>query len=210
MTPTTYFPSTIPYRLGFYHEVVWNTDVSADGPTGRTQRFKNWTTPKRRLHLQIMGLGGSGSISEASKKTVRQFLYALGGRYTPFYIYNPVASDYDAAGDPQQTYAGLFNTTFPQVCPFKGGTITNIYKNGSIYKTTGNFVQDALGAGGETRIASVTGGLPSNGDAITVDVTGAYERIAVRLMNDVGRIDFDFDAAIPPAMFSLDLEEDFG
>ncbi len=210
MTPTTYFPSTIPYRLGFYAEVVWNTDVSQEGPTGRTQRFKNWTTPKRRMHLSVMGLGGSGSVSEASNKTVRQFLYTLGGRYLPFYIFNPRATDYDAGADPQQTYVGIFNTTFPMVCPFKGGTITKIYKNGSSYRLPGHFTVDASGPGGETRIATVDSTQPSNGDVITVDVTGAYERIPVRLMNDVGRMDFDFGAAVPPTQYQIDVEEDFG
>ncbi len=209
-TPTTYFPSTIPYELGFYHEVVWNTDVSAEGPSGRTQRFKNWTTPKRRMHLRPLGLGGSGAVSEASNKAVRQFLYSLGGRYTPFYIFNPKSGDYDAVSDPQQTYVGIFNTAFPMVCPFKGGTITKIYKNGSSYRLPGHFTVDSSGSGGETRIVTVDSTQPSNGDVITVDVTGCYERIPVRQMSDVGRIDFDFAGANPPTRFQIDVEEDFG
>lgn len=208
-TATTYFPS-VPYALDFHHEVVWSTDVSPMGPTGRVQRFKNWDVPQRRMYLTTLGLGGTGSVSEATNKAVRQFLYTLAGRYLPFFIFNPKSGDYDAAKDIPQTFVGLFNTTFPMTCPFKGGTITNIYKNGSLYRTTGQFTQDNNGAGGEVRITTVNSPLPANGDEISVDVTGAYERIQVRLMEDANRVGFDFRAAQPPSQYAISVEEDWG
>lgn len=209
--PTTYFPSVL-YKIGFEQGRRWNTSRSDENPlSGRVQRFKNWTTPKRRLTLTVVGLDGTSySVSATTVATVRAFLNTVAGAYGNFYIFNPHAENYVHAADPVQTYCGPFDTAFPQVCPFRGGTITNIYKNGTLYKTTGNFTQDSSGPGGETRIASVTGGLPADGDIITVDVTGAYERIPVVQLVDFDDFRYDWTAANPATEIGLKLEEDFG
>lgn len=219
VVPTIYFPSNVQFKIGFQRDQVWNTDASKQTPTGRQQVFKNWSFPKRRMRLTVLGLGGSGSVSEAVNKSMRQFLYKLGGPYTPFYIFNPKASDYDSGAftppwpatslDPLQTLVTLDWASWPTTCPFKAGTITNIYKNGVLFKTTGQFTQDNNGTGGEVRITSTTSN-PATHDVITVDVTGAQERIPARLVSDVEGWGYDWQAAVPPTEYGVDLEEYFG
>lgn len=210
-TPTIYFPD-VPYKLGFSHGRRWSTDVTPEGPSGRVQRFKNWTSPKRFIKATMLGLDGSTfTVSEVAYETVRDFLTTLAGRYTRFNIYDPKAENYsEATALPVQVTLGLFDTTFPMDAPFKGGTITNVYVNHVVTYTTGNFTQDSGGPGGETRVASVTGGLPSNGDLITVDVLLANQRIPVVSLTDVDTFNFDWSAADPDSEIVLDLEEDFG
>lgn len=209
--PTLYFPD-VPYKMGFSHPRRWSTDVTPEGPSGRIQRFKNWTSPKRALKATVIGLGGSQhTISEETYETVRDFLNLLAGRYTRFFIFDPKAENFTAAAAlPVQVTVGIFDTTFPMVAPFKNGTITNIYADGVLAYATGAFVQDSAGSGGETRIASVTGSLPADGAVITVDVLLANQRIPVVSLTDVDSFTLDFTAADPPTEIALDLEEDFG
>lgn len=215
--PTLYFPSNVKYKLGFTRDQRWNTESGPETSTGRVQVFKNWTFPKRRMRLTVLGLGGSGSISEASNKAMRQFLYKLAGIYTPFYVFNPKEGDYDAGAnvfpatlDPLQTLATADWSAFPVTCPFANGTITNIYKNGVLYRTSGQFTQDQGGTGGETRILTVNNPQPAAHDVLTVDVTGANERIPARLLSDVESWGYDWQAANPPTEYDVPLEEYFG
>jgi hypothetical protein len=203
--PTTYFPDVL-YKIGFQPSRRWSTRVSPEGPSGRVQRFKEWTTPKRRLTLTVLGLGGTSfSVSATTIKTVRNFLYGVAGRYGSFYIFNPRAEDYDHLGDPQQTLVGTYSA-WPMVCPFKGGTIATVYDDGVALSTFGT---DSNGAGGETRITT-SSPTPGAGSIITVDVTGAKERIPVIQLKDTDDFAFDWTAAQPPTEIALDLEEDFG
>lgn len=209
--PTIFFPD-VPYKLGFSHGRRWSTDVTPEGPSGRSQKFKNWTSPKRFLKATVLGLDGSTfTVSEETYETVRDFLSTLAGRYTRFCIFDPKAENYTSADSlPIQITVGLFNTSFPMDCPFKNGTITNVYVDGTLTYTTGNFVQDSAGTGGVTRIASVTGGLPADGTLITVDVLLANQLIPVVSTTDVDTFNFDWNAAVPSTEIVLDLEEDFG
>jgi hypothetical protein len=211
-TPTLYFPD-VPYKIGFSHGRRWKTDATPEGPTGRIQRFKNWTSPKRRLKATMLGLDGSTvTVSETTYEEVRDFLNLIAGRFTRFYIFDPKQENYDqdAALPVQVTLDGLFDTTFPMVCPFKNGTVTGVYDDGVLTYTAGNFTQDAGGPGGETRITTVVGSLPADGSVITVDVLLANQRIPVCSLTDLDDFAFDWTAADPPTEIALDLEEDFG
>lgn len=205
--PTIYFPD-VPFKLGFQRGRAHQTLITP-GPSGRAQRRMMLSRPKRRMVCTLLGVDGSQySVSTATFKTVRRFLSLLHGRYRPFYIFDPHYEDFDQ--EEPETFCGLFDTTFPMVTPFKNGIITNVYVDGVLTYGSGDFTQDDSGTGGEVRIASVSGGLPSDGTAITVDILHAKQRIPVVSLTDYDDFTYDWNAAEPPSEVNLQLEEDFG
>jgi hypothetical protein len=208
--PTVYFPNVFYVLSEMKLPRKWSTMVN-DSPGGARQKRALYSYPKRMLQATVYTSDGTSQYlgTVDSFAAMRRFLDAMKGEFGTFYIFNPKQQDFDHALDVRQALCGTFNTTFPMTCPFAGGTITAIYKNGVLYKSAGSFVQDALGAGGETRIASVTGGLPANGDIISVNVTGAKERIAVAMLGDVDNIALDPAAADPTPFLSMNLQEEF-
>lgn len=205
--PTIYFPD-VPYQLGSFAPVrVWATRV-AEGPSGRRQSSIMWTRPKRRFRAILLGVDGTTTYSAVTFKTIRKFLTQLKGRYRNFYIFDVAPHDYDQ--EEPEAFVGIFDTSFPMVTPFRNGTIANIYVNGVLHAGPGQFTQDSLGTGGEVRIATTSVPLPSDGDEISVDITGAEQRIPAVSLTDVDEFTYDTTAAIPPAEYHLDCEEDFG
>lgn len=201
--PTIYFPD-IPYRL-FRHGRQHATEVSP-GAGGRRQARIVWSRPKRRMTATLLGIGGSQfTVSSTTFKTLRKFLTLLHGQYRNFYIFDPHVADYDQ--EEPESFVGLF-VSWPMVTPFKGGTITAVYDDGVIMG--GAITQDSAGTGGEKRIVTVGGGAPGAGSLISVEITGAQQRIPAVMVGDYDDFAYDFSAADPPVEYSLDLEEDFG
>ena len=138
-----------------------------------------WTRPKRKWRAVLVGVDGTSySVSPVTFKEIRKFLTLLKGRYRNFYIFDPAPQDYDA--EEPEAFVGIWDGAWPMTTPFKGGTIQNIYKNGIIFwaGALSQFTQDDNGLGGEVRIVTVTTPGVVVGDEISVQITGAQQRIA--------------------------------
>lgn len=210
--PTIYFPN-VAYEIGEMKPGrIWKTEINSS-PGGQRQKRSLMPYGLRGFQAKIwvddgtaVYLGGLATLEQ-----FEGFLNQLRGEWGTFWIFNPKARDFTAALSPRETNVGLFDTTFPMIVPSKGGTITNIYVEGILQWTTGQFTQDETGPGGETRIATVDTGvnpLPADGQRVTVDIINSHDRFAACLVGDIEQIDPDFEAADPGWRYVIKVQEE--
>lgn len=206
--PDLYFPDSLSFQLGFTESREWRT-VVLGGPTGLTQSSPKQFKGKRGIEsLTVLNadvVAGSSVTSRDRARTMREFLDLAMGMSNWFWIFNPIAGDYQD-NRIKVTVVGGVCTNLPIVLPYRGGATP--VKISVAFATP---VLDQGGTGGEWRITALDVSAAADGTYNSQwEFIGAQERIKVKQTTDREAWTANWDSVDTPTMVTLGVQEHFG